>query len=133
MSQLLPNNTRNRSAKNSVRKLRKAMSVSEKVVWDLIRKGRLGFDFRRQYAVGPYFLDFYCPEAKVCVEVDGEQHEARKDRDRVRDEFLANKGILTLRVPSLAFFDYDTPEASKFLDLVRRTCEERAGRKDWDR
>ena len=98
-----------------------------------MRKDGIGFRFRRQYAIGPYFLDFYCPEAMVCVEVDGEQHMQTKARDSARDEFLRIKGILTMRVPSLEFFDRDTVEAEMFIEQVRKTCEERSGRRDWDR
>ena len=71
--------------------------------------------------------------SSVCVEVDGEQHLQTKARDAARDAFLTIKGILTMRVPSLEFFDRDTVEAEKFIEQVRKTCEERTGRRDWDR
>jgi len=109
------------------------MSTSKKVVWEILRNDGIGFRFRRQFAIGPYFLDFYCPEAKVCVEVDGEQHELTKEQDAKRDKFLASKGILTIRVPSLEFFDRNKVEAEEFMEQLRKSCEERAERKDWDK
>jgi very-short-patch-repair endonuclease len=99
------NNTRNPEGLDRARDLRKGMSTSERVLWELSRKDRLGFRFRRQVRVGPYCLDFYCPAASLCVEVDGEQHELRRDRDRERDAFLLERGIETLRIPSLWLFD----------------------------
>ncbi len=130
---MLSPNTRNLKAKHRARRLRNEMSVSEKVLWERIRQKQLGFAFRRQFAIGAYVLDFYCPEAKVCIEIDGPQHEQTRDRDAARDAFLASKGILTLRVPSIVLFQHDSPELSQFLELIRSTCEERAGRKNWDR
>jgi very-short-patch-repair endonuclease len=109
------------------------MSVSERVLWARIRGNQLGFAFRRQFAIGAYVLDFFCPEAKLCIEVDGPQHEQTRERDAARDAFLDSKGILTLRVPSIILFEHDSPEFSRFLDLIRSTCEERTGRKAWDR
>ena len=50
------------------------MSVGEKWFWSAVRKDVLGFRIRRQVAIGPYILDFYIPKAKLCVEIDGEQH-----------------------------------------------------------
>ncbi len=71
------------------RALRKEMSVSEKVAWVQLRNEKLGFKVRRQHPVGPYILDFYCPEAKVCVEIDGEQHQLRQESDARRDKAMS--------------------------------------------
>ena len=130
---MLGKDTRNRKNKKTARRYRREMSISERVVWSILRQEELGFRFRRQFAIGPYYLDFYCPEAMLCVEVDGEQHLLTRDEDTARDAFLATKGILTMRIPSLDFFDPDTVEAEKFVDQVRKACEERTGRKSWDR
>ncbi len=81
------------------------MSESEKVLWTDLRRKKHRFRFRKHHPVGPYVLDFYCPEAKVCVEVDGEHHAERVERDQVRDEWLLREGILTIRVPSWDVFD----------------------------
>jgi len=130
---VLKNNTRNRKNKKTARRFRREMSVSERVVWEMLRRDGIGFRFRRQFAIGPYFLDFYCPEARICVEVDGEQHLTTKARDAKRDEFLATKGILTMRIPSLEFFDHDTVVSEEFVEDLRRQCEDRSHRADWDR
>ena len=80
------------------RDFRKNMGRAEKRLWyDGLARKRLGFYFRRQYPLGPYFLDFYCTEVRVCVEVDGIQHEFSCEHDARRDRWLAENGILTLR------------------------------------
>ena len=58
-----------------VRQLRREQTDAEKLLWYCLRNRQLfGLKFRRQYPVGPYILDFYCHEYKLCVELDGGQH-----------------------------------------------------------
>lgn len=83
-----------------VRTLRGHLSGPEELLWNEIRRNRLGYRFRKQHPLGPYVLDFYCPEAKICLEVDGFQHEFTVDRDARRDRHLTQNGILTLRFPT---------------------------------
>ena len=66
---LMRTGTRNYDPKNldRVRNLRQDASISESVVWKLIRNQKLGFKFKRQFPVGPYVFDFYCSEAKLAV------------------------------------------------------------------
>ena len=77
---------------------RRAMNDAERKMWWILRNRELGFQFRRQSPVGPYCLDFYCVEAQVCVELDGDSHWAREARDMVRDNYLLSQGILTIRI-----------------------------------
>ncbi len=84
------------------------MSLPEVLLWQAIRGRRLeGIRFRRQHPLGPYVLDFYCPEHAVCVEVDGAAHrtEDRPRRDAARDAWLAARGIRTLRLPASVVLD----------------------------
>jgi len=53
--------------------------------------------FKRQYSVGRYILDFYCPETMLCVELDGGQHVANVEYDQRRTKFLAGLGIKVVR------------------------------------
>jgi very-short-patch-repair endonuclease len=105
------------------------MAASEDVLWRSIRKNGLGFSFRRQLPIGPYILDFYCAEASLCVEVDGELHELRKDRDVARDRFMESRGIETLRIRSLDLFEADGIAHAKALERISAACERRSGRK----
>ena len=57
-----------------------------------------GFKLRRQHPVGKFTLDFFVPEAMVCIEVDGQGHELREEYDAWRDSELRKVGITTIRV-----------------------------------
>jgi very-short-patch-repair endonuclease len=57
--------------------------------------------FRRQHPVGPYVLDFYCPAARLAIEIDGVSHDMadRAARDAQRDNWLKAHGITVMRIP----------------------------------
>ncbi|MCE3232508.1 MAG: putative restriction endonuclease-like [Rickettsiaceae bacterium] len=54
----------------------------------LSNKRLLGYKFRRQHIIGEYIVDFYCNEAKVVIELDGEQHVFNKNYDEKRTNYL---------------------------------------------
>ena len=69
-------------------------------MWSWLRAKRLlGFKFRRQHPCGPYILDFYCPDRRVGVELDGGQHfePAAQAYDECRTMYLRARGINLLR------------------------------------
>ena len=81
--------------------LRKAMSPPERVLWNALSGRKMdGVKFRRQHPLAPYILDFYCPEKKLCLEVDGWGHNMgdQPERDLRRDAFLVKNGIRTVRL-----------------------------------
>jgi Uncharacterized protein conserved in bacteria len=82
------------------RTLRREQTDVERKLWYALRGRRLGgFKFRRQQPIGPYIADFVCFEAKLIVELDGEQHgeAAHTVYDRVRTERLKADGFRVLR------------------------------------
>ncbi|MBQ8257797.1 MAG: endonuclease domain-containing protein [Bacteroidaceae bacterium] len=82
------------------RALRKDATPAETALWQHLKAGRLnGTHWRRQYSVGDYILDFYCPIHRLCVELDGQVHynSVNDERDATRAEFLNNLGIRVLR------------------------------------
>lgn len=84
------------------RSLRREMYLPEFLLWRELRQRPGGFKFRRQHPAGPYIGDFASPQSRLAIEIDGEAH-ARGDRpvqDEARDEWLANQGYRTLRVPA---------------------------------
>jgi very-short-patch-repair endonuclease len=88
------------SLKPIASQLRRNQTDEEKELWRALRGRRFaGFKFRRQHAVGGHVLDFYCADAKLAVELDGFQHGLPEGihRDEVREEFLAEQGVETLR------------------------------------
>ena len=83
------------------RELRRKMSLPEVVLWQALRKGRLaGLRFRRQHPIGPYILDFYCPSARLAIEVDGFAHDnaAQASHDAHRQVWLSQRGVTVLRI-----------------------------------
>jgi very-short-patch-repair endonuclease len=89
------------SAKTArARQLRRDATRPEQKLWLRLRGAQvLRHSFRRQHPIGPYILDFYCPSAKIAVELDGDQHAAPEARayDARRAQFLRTKGISVLR------------------------------------
>ena len=84
----------------NARRLRREQTEEEKELWRALRGGRFaGFKFRRQHTVGAYILDFYCPLARLAVELDGFQHGLPEGRlrDAARDLFLKSKQVHLLR------------------------------------
>ena len=82
------------------RELRRNQTDAEKALWAHLRnKQFLGMKFFRQYSIGPYILDFYCPNIKLAVELDGGQHNQceNKKYDAVRSEYLKSQGIEVIR------------------------------------
>ncbi|MDB5670096.1 MAG: hypothetical protein JWO25_1055, partial [Alphaproteobacteria bacterium] len=69
------------------RGLRREMSLPEVLLWTRLRRRPQGFKFRRQQPAGRYVLDFYCHEAGLAIEVDGEAHDRgdRPQRDAERN------------------------------------------------
>jgi very-short-patch-repair endonuclease len=74
------------------------MSLPERILWRQLRLKQTDLRFRRQHPAGPYVLDFYCHEARLCIEVDGQAHDFTAARDERRDRWLAAQGVRTLRV-----------------------------------
>ncbi len=77
---------------------RRHPTESERILWEALRGRRLGVKFRRQVVLANTIVDFFAPEARLAVEVDGAAHHGREARDRGRDAFLAGYGVRTLRV-----------------------------------
>jgi len=90
------------------RRLRRRLSLPEGLLWRALKSGGLGgLKFRKQHPIGPHVLDFYCHSVLLCVEVDGCAHSlgSSPEKDERRDQWLAAKGIRTLRVPASAILE----------------------------
>lgn len=83
------------------REMRNYPTESERRLWFVLRKRNLcGLKFRRQYDIGRYILDFYCPSYRLAIEVDGSQHFAPEGLayDQERTAYLQSEGIFVARV-----------------------------------
>jgi len=109
-------------AYKNARRFRRELSLPEKLLWVRIRRGEL--HFRRQHPIGDYVLDFYCPAAKLAIEVDGAAHDFgdRPRRDHRRTEWLKERGIDVLRVPAKDVLR----DPDEIADAVIRLCADAA-------
>ena len=82
------------------RALRKERSLPEVLLWRELRQSDL--KFRQQHPIGPYVVDFYCPSAKTCFEIDGIAHDMgdRPERDAQRIAWLEAQGYRVMRIPA---------------------------------
>jgi len=90
----------NKSLQSKARDLRKDMTDAENRLWlKLCRKQLSGLQFYRQRIIRNFIVDFYCPRARLVIEVDGGQHYHGKieAKDKIRDELLTNMGLKVLR------------------------------------
>ena len=86
--------------KEPARSLRSAMTDAEQVLWQHIRRKQIqGVQFYRQKPLLSFIVDFYCPAAKLVIEVDGSQHfdEGNQAKDQSRDAALTGLGLRVLR------------------------------------
>ena len=117
------------SEKENRRLLRNNMPKAEAAIWSMLRsKQLLGYKFRRQYSVGRYIVDFYCPELKLAVEIDGDSHyqDRSKNSDKHRQAFIETFGIKFLR-----FTNEDViKNLEGVVEIVRRTVLEASDRSD---
>ncbi|MBI5775645.1 MAG: DUF559 domain-containing protein [Verrucomicrobia bacterium] len=88
------------SLTSTARRLRRDQTEEERELWRALRAGRFaGFKFRRQHPVGEFHLDFFCPAAKLSIELDGFHHGLPEQRqhDEKRARFLDAEGVEELR------------------------------------
>lgn len=98
----------NKSLKHRRNNLRWNTTNAEKILWEMVRcRKMLGYKFRRQYSAGPYIIDFYCPELRLAIELDGIQHSNKENvqYDQEREKILQSLNIKTLR-----FWNYEILE-----------------------
>jgi very-short-patch-repair endonuclease len=90
------------------RELRRNMTKAEHQLWWMLRRKQLGgLRFRRQAPLGPYYADFFCPKARLIVELDGPSHtsDSQIAHDEKRGRWFESQGIRVLRVSNREFFE----------------------------
>ncbi|MCH8817433.1 MAG: endonuclease domain-containing protein [Chloroflexi bacterium] len=84
---------------NRARALRRQSTDAEEWLWSVLRGRRLeGAKFRRQHPMGPYIVDFFCPDVRLIIELDGSGHHVRAESDAQRTSFLQRTGNRVLRI-----------------------------------
>lgn len=81
------------------RYLRKEQTIAEEILWKELRNKKLEIRFRRQHPIDMYIIDFYAPEIKLAIELDGSTHKSKdaKEYDRERTDYLELKYINEIR------------------------------------
>ncbi len=80
------------------REMRVTPTAAEDALWQHLRDRRLAsMKFRRQHAIERFVVDFYCSEARIVIEVDGDIHNHTHEQDRTRQDFLEQQGLRVLR------------------------------------
>ena len=77
--------------------LRREMTPAEKILWEELRANKLGVHFRRQQVIQGFIVDFYCHQAGLVVEVDGDVHDLQKEEDERREKVLSALGLRVVR------------------------------------
>ncbi len=93
------------------RELRNNQTPVEKILWKYISKNQIdGLRFLRQYGIGPYILDFYCPKIRLGIELDGDVHSQKEAKiyDKDREKYLDGLDINVIR-----FWDDDVLKNTK--------------------
>ena len=120
----------NLTSKKELRKtLRKHGTSAEAVLWKYLQKRQiLGKKFRRQPSIGSYVVDFYCPECRVIVELDGSPHfgVTGAEYQARRTEYLQSLGMLIIRFENHIVFR--NPEG--VIETITRALLQRCQPKD---
>ena len=90
------------SSRKSARILRKNPTKEENHLWyDFLREYPIRF--HRQYVIESYIVDFFCPKAKLIIELDGSQHYSvhGESYDKQRTKKIETYGFTVLRYTNL--------------------------------
>ena len=76
------------------------MPKAEIILWSVLKGKKMkGYKFRRQHGIGSFIVDFYCPELKLAIELDGSQHleQENLEYDKKRTQYLNSLNIKVIR------------------------------------
>ncbi len=86
-----------KEARKHAKALRLNMTLSEKLLWEVIRKKQLGVEFNRQFPILNYIVDFYAKEIGLAIELDGSSHDNMVLEDGIRQGEIEKLGVHFLR------------------------------------
>ncbi len=113
----------------NARRLRREATDAERLLWRHLRgRGLEGLKFRRQQPIGQYIVDFCCLDSHLVVEVDGGQHVAAIEEDRLRTLFRQRRGFAVVRI----WNDEVLLNLTGVLEEIHRQAERASGRPDPD-
>lgn len=78
--------------------LRNNMTLAEILLWKKLKNKQLcGLDFHRQKPIDEFVVDFFCPKLRLAIEIDGDSHEGKLERDSKRQQNIEQFGVRFLR------------------------------------
>ena len=107
--------------------LRNNMTEEERILWSVIKnKGLSNLKFRRQHSVGYYILDFYCPEKKLGIELDGSFHfnPDTVEYDKNREEVLNSLGLKVIHYNDLVVLNNSQLVEKDFVEQMHKRAIE---------
>lgn len=101
--------------------MRHPQTPAEATLWHALRNRNRKYKFRRQHAINRFIVDFYYPEAKLCIEVDGATYNeaAQVEYDTARTAFLEELGYKVIRFTN----DDVRFNINAVIDAIIRTVE----------
>ncbi|MCH8318106.1 MAG: endonuclease domain-containing protein [Bacteroidetes bacterium] len=88
----------NPKLKQLARNLRNNSTLSEVLLWEHLKGKRMKeYDFHRQKPIDNYIVDFFCNELMLAVEIDGDSHDYKFEKDQRRQKRLESFGVTFLR------------------------------------
>ena len=111
------------------RELRTNGTAAEAVLWTRLRAKQVeGIQWRRQFSIGPFILDFYAPRLKLCIELDGDPHFTPEgaNYDLQREDWLLREyGIRTMRFENSDIFRHNESIVEHIREVTRDLINER--------
>jgi very-short-patch-repair endonuclease len=111
------------------RRMRREQTQAERALWSMLRGRSLSrWKFRRQHPVAFFVLDFYCPELKLAIELDGQPHfeTGSADADTARTAELETLGITLIRFENGDLLENSSIVLNRILDATKRIAAGRA-------
>ena len=106
--------------------LRNNSTAPDAILWRALKGKQVdGLKFRRQFGLGPYVLDFYCPKIRLCIELDGEVHKSyeQSQYDEIRTRFMASNNIKVIR--------FENDVVYRNIEAIKETIKEH--KRMWER
>ena len=108
------------------RELRQPQTPAEATLWRHLRNRNLKYKFRRQHPIHRFIIDFYCAEAKLLIEIDGDSHLVKEqiEYDKARTEYLEALGYKVIRFTNNDVRYTISAVVDKIINTVEKRIEE---------
>ena len=104
--------------KEFARKLRREQTEAENKLWEIVRAKKLGVKFRRQQVIDSFIVDFYCPEKRLIIEIDGDIHKGKKEYDKIREKILKSRRLKIMRLKNSDVLNNITEVKNKIIEII---------------